>query len=116
MKAYENTTAGTKFKTEVTDKSIHTWDDVLTEVQLAGSAYYDASGMWGRIRKAFRSFGRNSKAFEGWASLLPSGSEYFSVLCGGLTLILGVRNATAWNYWCDQFLMLFVSTGCRTLT
>ncbi|KAK6340045.1 hypothetical protein TWF730_001820 [Orbilia blumenaviensis] len=89
MEAYESTTTGSKFKTEVTDKSVHTWDDVLTEVQLAADTYYDASGMWGKIQKGLRSFGRNSKAFEAWAMLLPSGSGYFSVLCGGLKLIFG---------------------------
>ncbi|KAM6522883.1 hypothetical protein FALCPG4_012498 [Fusarium falciforme] len=89
MEAYENTTRGSKFKTEVTDKSVHTWNDVLTEAQRAEESYYAASGMWGKIQKGLRSFGRNSRAFEAWASLLPSGSEYFSVLFGGFKLILG---------------------------
>jgi len=95
MEAYESTTTGSKFKTEVTSKSIHTWNDVLIEVQQAEDVYYDESGMWGKIRKGLRSFGRNSKAFEAWATLLPSGSEYFSVLCGGLKLIFGVCTCLA---------------------
>ncbi|EEU37989.1 uncharacterized protein NECHADRAFT_48249 [Fusarium vanettenii 77-13-4] len=95
MEEYENTTQGSKFKTEVTDKCVHTWNDALTEVQRAEETYYDASGMWGKIRKGLRSLGRNSKAFEAWASLLPSGSEYFSVLFGGFRLIFRVCTAAA---------------------
>jgi hypothetical protein len=98
MEEYESTTTGSKFKTEVTEKPVHTWDDVLAEVQRAEDTYYDASGMWGKIRKALRSFGKNSKAFQAWASLLPSGSEYFSVLCGGLTLIFGVGIPATWSH------------------
>jgi len=105
MEAYESATTGSKFKTEVTDKSVHTWDDVLTEVQRAADTYYDVSGMWGKIRKALRSFGRNSKAFEAWASLLPSGSEYLSVLCGGLKLIFRVGTAVARSRRYDRFLI-----------
>jgi len=93
MEEYDKTTQGSKFKTEVTDKCVHTWNDVLTEVQRAEETYYDVSGMWGKIRKGLRSLGRNSKAFEAWASLLPSGSEYFSVLFGGFRLIFGVCTA-----------------------
>ncbi|KAK3367801.1 hypothetical protein B0H63DRAFT_489796 [Podospora didyma] len=89
MEAYESTTVGSKFKTDVTENPIHTWDDVLTEVQRAQDMYSDASGMWGRIQKGLRRFGSNGQALEAWASLLPSESEYTSVLCGGLKLIFG---------------------------
>ncbi|KAM7222207.1 hypothetical protein V8F06_002479 [Rhypophila decipiens] len=88
MEAYE-TTVGSKFKTEVTDKPIHTWEDVLAEVDRAQSIYSDASGAWGKIQKGLRRFGSNAKAFEAWAGLLPAETEYTSVLCGGLKLIFG---------------------------
>jgi len=90
MEAYENTTAGSKFKTDVTHKPVHTWDDVLAEVQQAQDTCSDASGIWGKIQKGLRKFGSNANAFEAWAGLLPSGSEYISILCGGLKLIFGV--------------------------
>ncbi|OJD18718.1 hypothetical protein AJ78_01255 [Emergomyces pasteurianus Ep9510] len=89
MDAYEITTAGSKFQTDVTAKSVHTWDEVLKEVKKASDDYDDVSGFWGKIRKGLRSFGKNNKAFEAWASLLPAQSQYFSLLCGGFKLILG---------------------------
>ncbi|OAX82257.1 hypothetical protein ACJ72_03394 [Emergomyces africanus] len=89
MDAYETTTAGSKFQTDVTGKSVHTWDEVLKEVKTASDDYNDVSGFWGKIRKGLRSFGKNNKAFEAWASLLPSKSHYFSLLCGGFKLIFG---------------------------
>ncbi|KLJ12760.1 hypothetical protein EMPG_12242 [Blastomyces silverae] len=89
LEAYENTTAGSKFQTDVTTKSVHTWEEVLQEVKKASDEYNDVPGFWGRIRKGLRSFGKNNKAFEAWASVLPSQSHYFSLLCGGLKLIFG---------------------------
>ncbi|KAK4204944.1 hypothetical protein QBC40DRAFT_272041 [Triangularia verruculosa] len=89
MADYENLTSGSKFRTDITAKPLYTWDDVLIEVQQASDSYSEASGMWAKIRKGLCSFGRNAKAFDAWASLLPSQSEYLSVLCGGLKFILG---------------------------
>ncbi|PGH30406.1 hypothetical protein GX50_06842 [[Emmonsia] crescens] len=89
MEAYESTTAGSKFQTDVTTKSVHTWEEVLKEVNKASDDYNDLSGFWGKIRKGLRSFGKNNKAFEAWASVLPSQSHYFSLLCGGFKLIFG---------------------------
>ncbi|ODH33993.1 hypothetical protein ACO22_03216 [Paracoccidioides brasiliensis] len=89
MEAYERTTTGSTFKTDVTTKQVHTWEEVLEEVNKASDRYNDVSGFWGKIRKGLRRFGKNSKAFEAWASLLPSQSHYFSVLCGGMKLIFG---------------------------
>ncbi|EQL38730.1 hypothetical protein BDFG_00275 [Blastomyces dermatitidis ATCC 26199] len=73
--------------TDVTTKSVHAWEEVLQEVKKASDEYNDVSGSWGHIRKGLRSFGKNNKAFEAWASVLPSQSHYFSLLCGGLKLI-----------------------------
>ncbi|KAF2647326.1 hypothetical protein K491DRAFT_709242 [Lophiostoma macrostomum CBS 122681] len=68
MKAFEETTTESRFRTEVMNERFHTRGDVLSD--------------------GLRSFGRNNKVFETWASLLPSDSEYVSVLCGGLKLII----------------------------
>ncbi|KAK0672653.1 hypothetical protein QBC41DRAFT_313089 [Cercophora samala] len=89
MADFQNLTAEPKFGTETMAGSFYTWDDVLKEAQQASDAYSEAPGMWNKIRKGLSSFGRNAKAFDAWASLLPSQSEYVSVLCGGLKLILG---------------------------
>ena len=56
----------------------------------ASEAYNDASGFWRKIRIGLRRFGKTNKAFGAWAGLLPSQSEYFSIICGGFKLILGV--------------------------
>ncbi|EGC45637.1 conserved hypothetical protein [Histoplasma capsulatum var. duboisii H88] len=89
LEEYESTTAGSKFQTDVTTKSAHTWEEVLQAIKNASDEYNDVSGFWGRIRKGLRSFGKNHKAFKAWASILPSQSHYFSLLCAGFKLILG---------------------------
>ncbi|KAH9224701.1 hypothetical protein DL95DRAFT_516944 [Leptodontidium sp. 2 PMI_412] len=89
MESYEKTTAGTKFKTDVTSNEIHTWEEVLEELNIASENYNDVSGLWGKIRRGCRSFGKNNKVFTAWSSLLPTESQYFSILCGGVKLIIG---------------------------
>ncbi|KAG4431611.1 hypothetical protein IFR05_012904 [Cadophora sp. M221] len=63
MESYEKTTAGTKFKTDVTSNEIHTWEEVLEELNIASENYNDVSGLWGKIRRGCRSFGKNNKVF-----------------------------------------------------
>ncbi|KAH7336195.1 hypothetical protein BKA65DRAFT_552859 [Rhexocercosporidium sp. MPI-PUGE-AT-0058] len=89
MESYEQTTAGTKFKTDVMSNEVHTWEEVLEELNIASENYNDVSGLWGKIRRGCRSFGRNNKVFTAWSSLLPTESQYFSILCGGIKLIIG---------------------------
>ncbi|KAL4756181.1 uncharacterized protein BDW70DRAFT_145266 [Aspergillus foveolatus] len=88
MEAYEQTTAGSKFKTHVTSKSLHTWEEVLDEVNRAAETYHSRAAVWGKIRAGLRRLGDNSKVFEAWAALLPSGSDCATVISGGLKLIL----------------------------
>ncbi|KAL4768475.1 hypothetical protein BDW60DRAFT_219619 [Aspergillus nidulans var. acristatus] len=88
MEAYEQTTAGSKFKTCVTSKSLHTWEEVLDEVNRAAETYHSRAAVWGKIRAGLRRLGDNSKVFEAWAALLPSGSDCATVISGGLKLIL----------------------------
>ena len=91
IEKYENVTKDTKYKTNVVSNAMHTWEEVLAEVNAASERYNDGSGFWGKIRKGLRSFGRNNQVFDAWAGLLPTQSNYFSVLCGGLKLIFSVR-------------------------
>ncbi|KAL4812685.1 hypothetical protein BDW67DRAFT_188465 [Aspergillus spinulosporus] len=88
MEAYEQTTAGSKFKTCVTSKSLHTWEEVLDEVNRAAETYHSRAAVWGKIRAGLRRLGDNSKVFDAWAALLPSGSDCATVISGGLKLIL----------------------------
>lgn len=89
--AYERTTSGTKFQTDLSISRTHTWEEVLTEVNKASETYNSNSGIWNKIRKCFHEFGDNNKAFAGWLALLPSGSDWSSLLSGGLRLIIRVR-------------------------
>ncbi|GES65507.1 hypothetical protein AN7092.2 [Aspergillus terreus] len=88
MEAYEQTTAGSKFKTDVTSKSMHTWEEVLEEVNRASETYHSRATVWGKIRAGLHKLGDNSKVFDAWAGLLPSGSDCATVISGGLKLIL----------------------------
>ena len=70
----------------------HTWDEVLSVQQRLFQDRDDADskGVKGFWHKKVRKFSDNSESFQSWLKLLPSESQYFSVLCGGLTLVLGV--------------------------
>ena len=91
IRQYEEDTKDSKYKTNIISDATHTWEDVLAEVNAASERYNEVSGFWGRIRKGLRSFGVNNQVFDAWAGLLPTQSNYFSVLCGGLKLIFSVR-------------------------
>lgn len=87
---YQERTQGTKFHANLDLDKVHTWDEVLEAVNEASQQYEEPKGHWGRIRKSLRKFGRDSRAFDAWAQTLPSQSQYFSIICGGLKLIFGV--------------------------
>jgi hypothetical protein len=93
MEAYEKTTAGSKFKTDVTSKSMHTWEEVLEEVNKASETYHSRATVWGKIRAGLHKLGDNSRVFDAWAGLLPSGSDCATVISGGLKLILAVSGS-----------------------
>ncbi|KAJ5938687.1 hypothetical protein N7466_001821 [Penicillium verhagenii] len=86
--AYGKTIDGAKFRTDLIISDQHTWEDVLAEVNKASEVYNSDSRAWNKIRKGFHKFGDNNKAFDSWLGLLPSGSDWSSVLSGGLKLIV----------------------------
>ena len=90
MDEYEKATENKQKKVPGWSRNKHTWKEVLEEVDVASSQYNDPSGFWGKIRKVFRRGGDNAGPASAWLALLPTQSEYFSVLCGGLKLIIGV--------------------------
>ena len=77
-------------KSEIDWEHTHTWEEVLKETEEAASSFNDPSGSWGKVRKVFRSLGTNHKVFKAWLEFLPDQSQYCSIVCGGLKLILGV--------------------------
>ena len=100
IEMYERSTVGSRYRTNITSDSTHTWEEVLAAVNQASESYKDVPGLWGKIRKGLRSLGSNNQVFEAWADLLPSQSEYFSVLCGGLKLIFRVGVITLRHRFC----------------
>jgi hypothetical protein len=50
----------------------------------------DDHGIWQNMRKGFYKLSETQEAIDSWLKLLPDSSEYFSLLCGGLKLILKV--------------------------
>ena len=72
----------------------YTWSDVLS----AQESFFQerqnvmSNGVRGFMHKHLQKFGDNSETFQSWLKLLPTDSHYLSVLCGGLTLILGVSH------------------------
>ena len=90
--AYESAAAAAdpKYKAAVDWDRFHTWDEVLDDIDKAAESCNDESGVWGKVRKSFRSIGNNHKVFATWITLLPTESPYASIVCGGLKVILGV--------------------------
>ncbi len=74
------------------DPSAHyTWSDVLSAQQTFSRERENGTsrGIKGLVYKKLRKFGDDSETFQSWLKLLPTESQYLSVLCGGLKLILG---------------------------
>ena len=93
MQEYELADSKGHKKRSLPSSDLHTWRDVLAEVDDASKQYNEPDGVWGKVRKAFRKSGDRAVSISAWLVLLPASSEYFSILCGGLTLIIGVSIA-----------------------
>jgi hypothetical protein len=95
LQEYE-TEADPKYKTGIDLKAVHTWDEVIKEVETACDKYKGCGkeGIMTSIRCGLRNFHTAAPAIEAWLKLLPSTSIYGSVVCGGLTIILQVCSAS----------------------
>ncbi|KAI9695093.1 MAG: hypothetical protein M1820_008918 [Bogoriella megaspora] len=67
-------------------KDARDWGDVDSILRSAKKNYLDKDSLSGKIRKMFRSIGKNGKSIQSFIGLLPDGN--YKTLCGGLTLIL----------------------------
>lgn len=85
-------------KTKVDIGQKHTWKEVLKAVDDAKQSYDDPQGRLGWLRERLRKIGDKAGStaplLDGWLGLLPSESEYGSVICGGIKLILGVLKSS----------------------
>ncbi|KAL8295803.1 hypothetical protein RB597_009127 [Gaeumannomyces tritici] len=79
-----------KYKTGIDPHGKHTIQELLDVVESAVDKYQnaDTKGLWGKVRLAFRKLGGSGDVVTGWLGLLPSETEYLSVICGGLKLII----------------------------
>ncbi|MCJ1462582.1 hypothetical protein MMC07_001184 [Pseudocyphellaria aurata] len=90
IQRYAETTQLKEHASSFNIRGMHSWDEVTQAANLAEEKYLkDAKGPKGSIRRFFRLTGDNARVIEPWVNLLPN-DQYFSVLCGGLKLILGV--------------------------
>ncbi|KAI7488816.1 hypothetical protein KC351_g1730 [Hortaea werneckii] len=65
----------------------HQWDDVIGAVEALSQTQAGRKDFWSSLRNKLHWFGENSSVFQQWSGLLPTQSNYFSVMCGGLKLI-----------------------------
>ncbi|KAI6914543.1 hypothetical protein KC318_g3067 [Hortaea werneckii] len=65
----------------------HQWDDVIGAVEVLSKTQAERKDFWSSLRNKLHWFGENSSVFQQWSGLLPTQSNYFSVMCGGLKLI-----------------------------
>ncbi|KAL8391294.1 hypothetical protein RB595_010058 [Gaeumannomyces hyphopodioides] len=89
LEKYEQGAKG-KDKTGIDPYGKHTIQELLAVVESAVDKYQnaDTKGLWGKVRLAFRKLGGSGDVITGWLGLLPSETEYLSVVCGGLKLII----------------------------
>jgi hypothetical protein len=94
LRDYEEN-AKPKYRTGINVDEVHTLADVWRMLDTAVDEYEKgkAAGAWGRVRQAFRGLGTNGEAVQQWLGLLPSGSNYMSVVCGGVKLIIKAGSA-----------------------
>ncbi|KAF6230427.1 hypothetical protein HO133_004769 [Letharia lupina] len=86
-----NTVAKQSGSMQMDTNADYTWNDVLYAQESFSQERENVTsrGIKGIMYKQLRRFGDNSETFQSWLKLLPTESHYLSVLCGGLTLILG---------------------------
>ena len=78
-------------KNKINMRGAHSWDEVVQAARHAEAVYLAETkrGATGLMRGYFRYVGDYSASAAPWVGLLPN-DKYFSVLCGGLKLVLGV--------------------------
>jgi hypothetical protein len=82
-----------KYKTGVNFELPHSIGDVVKQIDSALKEYkHDAEKtVWEAIRKGFRRLSESRDGLENWLELLPSSSNYCSLIYGGLNLIIQVN-------------------------
>lgn len=91
MIEYE-TTAEEKYKTGVTPDETFEMEQLWKIIDEQKERYRKRGqeGLLGKIRYAFRKLGDGNVVITGWLGLLPSQSQYMSLICGGCTMVIKV--------------------------
>lgn len=91
MKAYE-AEVPKKYKTEIDLKKVHTVEEVVDLLDENRKKFddEDKKGIWQKMHNGFFKLAENTEAITSWLELLPDSSEYLSLLCGGIKMILKV--------------------------
>ncbi|KAL2798861.1 hypothetical protein BJX66DRAFT_333536 [Aspergillus keveii] len=78
-----------KYKTNLSIRDAHSWDEVHRVIDASVDAYQvqATSGIWGRIRLGFRKFSNANGSCCAFLELIPSSSVFTATLCGALKLI-----------------------------
>jgi hypothetical protein len=84
--------AKTKYKVGVELSKTHSIDEVMTAIKAAIKTYDEKAehGFCAPLRKAFRKIGNHQNTCQSWIQLAPTQSAYFSLVCGGVMLLLEV--------------------------
>jgi hypothetical protein len=82
-----------KYKTGVNIEHLHSIGDVVKQIDSALQEYKQDTEktLWEAIRKGFRRLSESKDGLENWLELLPSSSNYCSLIYGGLNLIIQVN-------------------------
>ncbi|KAF2729185.1 hypothetical protein EJ04DRAFT_447810 [Polyplosphaeria fusca] len=89
IEEYLNTIDKSTQKSLQINQGAKSWDEVLDNVEKMALQYNNPTGFMGKCRKAVRRLGGSNGSMSAWLALLPAQSQYASVVCGGLSLILG---------------------------
>jgi hypothetical protein len=111
LKSYESEVPK-KYKTGVNIDQPYTIGDVVKQINLSLKEYkHDGDNtVWEAIRKGFWKLSESQDGLKNWLELLPSQSDYCSLIYGGLNLIIK-ENCSFLNC---QFTMTKDIIGCWT--
>ncbi|KAH8704255.1 hypothetical protein BGW36DRAFT_444961 [Talaromyces proteolyticus] len=89
LQSFENALPD-KYKTRFKLQDKHSWSEVIEEASIAEMKYKKKSSEspFGKVRGFFRSLQKRSAIIENWLDLLPTQSQYGSLICGGIKMIL----------------------------
>ena len=90
MDEYLRALGDRKDKTLQSYQNAKSWEDVLANMDEISRQYNNPSGFSGKTRKLFRKLSGNANSMSEWLVLLPTQSQYGSLIFGGLSLVLGV--------------------------